>query len=112
VRPDDEPAAGVEELYYQMYLLVIGIQMAGPHLTPETFQQGMFSYPGAFGPRGTWDFGPGDHTPTNDYREIWWDPDRISDQDARPGAWVQLGNGRRWSPQHPPQGRAPFFTEG
>jgi hypothetical protein len=70
------------------------------------------AYPGAFGPRGTWDFGPGDHTPTNDYREIWWDPDRISDQDARPGAWVQLGNGRRWSPQHPPQGRAPFFTEG
>ena len=52
VRPHDEPALGVEELYYQLYLLVIGLQMAGPNLTPATFQQGMFAYPGAFGPRG------------------------------------------------------------
>jgi hypothetical protein len=112
VRPHDEPALGVEELYYQLYLLVIGLQMAGPDLTPATFQQGMFAYPGAFGPRGTWDFGPGDHTPTNDYREIWWDPDRISTQNDDPGTWVELGGGRRWSPQHPPSGRAPFFEEG
>jgi hypothetical protein len=112
VRPDDEPVRGVEELYYEMYLLVLGIQMAGPNLTPETFQQGMFAYPPAFGPRGTWDFGPGDYTPANDYREIWWDPDRISAQDDRPGAWVQLDGGRRWSPERPPRGRAPFFEEG
>jgi hypothetical protein len=112
VRPDDEPAAGVEELYYQMYLLVLGLQMAGPNLTPETFEAGMFAYPGAFGPRGTWDFGPGDYTPTNDYREIWWDPDRISGQNRQPGTWVQLNEGRRWSPDDPPQGRAPFFEAG
>ena len=112
VRPNDEPVQGVEELYYQMYLLVIGLQMAGPHLTPESFEQGMFAYPGAFGPRGTWDFGPGDYTPTNDYREIWWDPERISGQNNLAGAWAQLGNGRRWSPLHPPRGRAPFFVEG
>ena len=112
VRPNDEPAPGVEELYYQMYLLVIGLQMAGPHLTPETFEAGMFAYPGAFGPRGTWDFGPGDHTPTNDYREIWWDPERISAQNDQPGAWVQLNGGRRWSPEDPPRGRAAFFEEG
>jgi hypothetical protein len=112
VRPNDEPAAGVEELYYQMYLLVIGLQMAGPNLTPETFEAGMFAYPGAFGPRGTWDFGLCDHTPTNDYREIWWDPDRISGQNDQPGTWVQLNSGRRWSPEDPPSGRAPFFEEG
>ena len=112
VRPRDEPARGVEELYYQMYLLALGIHMAGPNLTPETFQAGMFAYPGAFGPRGTWDFGPGDYTPTNDYREIWWDPDRISVQNRQRGAWAQLNDGRRWSPEDPPRGRAPFFEEG
>ena len=30
MRPDDEPAFGVEEIYYQMYMLAIGIQIAGP----------------------------------------------------------------------------------
>ncbi len=112
VRPVDEPVRGVEEIYYMMYLLAIGIQMAGPNLTPETFEAGMFAYPDRFGPRGTWDFGPGDYTPTNDYREIWWDPDRISGQNQRRGAWAQLDNGRRYTPENPPHGRAPYFEEG
>ena len=30
MRPNDEPAFGVEELYYQLYMLAIGLQMAGP----------------------------------------------------------------------------------
>ena len=104
VRPDDEPAAGVEELYYQMYLLSIGIQMAGPNLTPESFQAGMFAYPGAFGPRGSWHFAPGDHTSVDDFREIWWDPERISAQNSRSGAWVELNGGARWSNANPPSG--------
>jgi hypothetical protein len=112
VRPNDEPALGVEELYYQMYLLVLGIQMAGPNLTPESFEAGMFAYPEQLGPRGTWGFGPGDYTPTNDYRELWWDPTRLSTQNDRPGAWVQLNGGRRYSPTNPPKGRAPFFEQG
>src|SRR3546814_12399489 len=98
MRPGDEPSFGVEELYYQMYILAIGIQLAGPNLTPETFQAGMYAYPGGVGPRGTWGFGPGDHTPTDDYREIWWDPDRISPQNNKPGAGVQRTAG---APGHP-----------
>ena len=112
VRPDDEPALGVEELYYQMYLLVLGIQMAGPNLTPETFEAGLFAYPNQFGPRGTWGFGSGDYTPTNDYRELWWDPTRLSTQNDKPGTWVELNGGRRYSPTNPPKGRAPFFEAG
>jgi hypothetical protein len=112
VRPNDEPAFGVEELYYQMYLLAIGIQMAGPNLTPQTFEAGMFAYPGGNGPRGLWGFGEGDYTPTDDYREIWWDPNRISPQNNKAGAWVQLNGGRRWSRTSPPTGPAGFFQEG
>ncbi len=109
VRPGDEPAFGVEEIYYQMLILAIGIQMAGPDLTPETYQAGMFSYPGGQGPRGHWSFGPGDFTPTDDFREIWWDPNKISPQNNKPGAWVQLGGGARYFPTDVPAGRAPYF---
>src|SRR3546814_18555505 len=38
MRPGDEPSFGVEELYYQMYILAIGIQLAGPNPTPATFR--------------------------------------------------------------------------
>src|SRR5690606_37491945 len=112
MRPGDEPAFGVEELYYQMYILAIGIQMAGPNLTPQTFEAGMFAYPGGSGPRGLWGFGEGDYTPTDDFREIWWDANRISPQNNKPGAWVQLIGGARWTPNRPPTGPAGFFQEG
>jgi len=112
MRPYDEPAFGVDVIYYQLYMLAIGLQMAGPNLTPETFEAGMFAYPGGTGPQGTWKFGPGDYTPAEDFREIWWDPDRISAQNNKPGAWVELNGGRRYLPGQVPFGRAPYFEDG
>lgn len=112
VRPNDEPAFGVEATYYQMLMLAIGIHMAGPTLTPETYQAGMFSYPGGQGPLGHWSFGPGDFTPTDDYREIWWDPEKISPQNNKPGAWVQIGGGKRWFANESGIGPAPYFQRG
>lgn len=97
MRPNDEPAFGVEELYYQMYMLAIGLQMAGPHLTPQTFAQGMFAYPARTGPRGLWHFSPTDYTTTDDFREIWWDPTRLSSQNDKQGAWVQMNGGQRFT---------------
>jgi hypothetical protein len=111
-RPSDEPAFGVEEIYYQLYMLAIGIQMAGPNLTPESFESGMFAYPGGTGPRGSWGFAPGDYTPMDDFREIWWDPNRISPQNNKSGAWVQLNNGARYRKGTVPHEPAPFFKAG
>ena len=45
----------------------------------------MFAYPGGSGPRGLWGFGEGDYTPTDDFREIWWDPNRISPPEQQAG---------------------------
>jgi hypothetical protein len=109
IRPSDEPAFGVEELYYQMYILALGIQLAGPNLTPQSFEAGMFSYPGRSGPRGLWQFGPEDYTTVDDFREIWWDPDKISPQNNKAGAWVELNGGARYRPDTVPQGPAPYF---
>ena len=52
---------------------------------------------------------PDDYTTVDDYREIWWDPNAISGQNARPGAWQQLNGGARWTPDNPPTGPANFF---
>jgi hypothetical protein len=112
MRPNDEPAFGVEEIYYQLYMLALGLQMAGPNLTPDTFEAGMFAYPGGSGPRGLWHFAPGDYTSTDDFREIWWDPKRVSSQNNREGAWVQLGGGARYTAATVQSGPAPYFKEG
>ena len=54
----DEPAFSVDIIYYQMAQMAIGIQMAGPNLTPKTFEAGMHAYPGKLGPAGFWGLGP------------------------------------------------------
>jgi len=38
----DEPAFSVDALYYQLYMVAIGVQGAGPHLTPLTFDARAF----------------------------------------------------------------------
>ena len=101
---DDEPAFAVDAIYQAMYLLAIGIQGAGPDLTPETFQQGMYDYPGGNGPYGTWHFGPGNHTATQDFREIYWDPDAVSGFNNESGAWVESDPGVRLERGEIPEG--------
>jgi hypothetical protein len=109
VRPNDEPTPLVDILYYNMYLLVIGLQMAGPNLTPETFERGMFAYPGGSGLAGTWRFVNGRHTPNLDAREIYWDRNRTSVQNNEKGAYVESEPGKRYRPGQWPSGDPRVF---
>ncbi len=84
----DEPSLLVDQIYNQLLTLALGIQMAGPDLTPETFETGLFSYPGGTGQAGTWDFSPGHYTPVTDIREIWWDPEQVSPFNGELGTYV------------------------
>jgi hypothetical protein len=97
-RPKEEPSPLVDILYYQMYLLAVGVEMAGPSLTPETFERGMYAYPGGTGPVGTWRFTPGRYTPTLDAREIYWDRNRTSPQNSEKGSYVEVEPGKRYRP--------------
>lgn len=110
---DDEPAFAVEPMYAQMLMLSIGIQMAGPNLTPHTFEQGMFDYPGGHGRFGTWGFDERSYTPTRDYRVVWWDPDRLSEENSEKGAYVEAYGGQRFPvggiPQLGPNEQPPVF---
>lgn len=92
----DEPSIGVDLIYNQLNLLAIGIQMAGPNLTPATFEQGMFAYPARTGPSGTWGFKPGDHSTSDDAREVIWNPRANSVQTRAPGTYVDPNGGKRF----------------
>jgi hypothetical protein len=92
----DEPSIGVDLIYNQLQLLAIGVQMAGPNLTPATFEQGMFRYPSRTGPSGTWGFKPGDHSTSDDAREVVWNPRATSVQTRNPGAYVDPNGGARF----------------
>lgn len=82
----------VESIYYQLYILAIGIQMAGPNLTPDTFAAGMHRYRApATGPQGTWGFPEGDYTAPQDTRILWWDPNLTSVYNGAKGAYRDTG---------------------
>lgn len=104
---DDTPSQLVDILYYQMYALVIGIQMAGPELTPENFETGMFAYPGGTGTAGTWDFKPEHYSPQVDAREVWYDPDTPSSFNGDPGTY--RSDGTRYRQGEWPEGEPEVF---
>ena len=93
-RPNAAPSKTVEALFLQIQLLAIGIQMAGPNLTPKTFEAGMFKYPVHSGPAGTWDFAPNDYTGPGDAREIWYSAGGASAATGGKGTWVDPSGGR------------------
>lgn len=107
VHPDKEPSILADIVYYQLYQLAIGIQMAGPDLTPETFETGMFSYPVGQGPAGRWDFAPNHYTGASDARIVWWDPDQPSLFNGKPGTYRDTGE--RFKQGELPEGELKVF---
>ncbi|MBN2624005.1 MAG: ABC transporter substrate-binding protein [Acidimicrobiales bacterium] len=102
VRPDGDPTDLLDLVYHQVLVVALGVQMAGPDLTPETFEAGLFAYPPGEGQAGAWDFSPGHYTPVTDIREMWWDPDALSPFNGKPGTY--LDEGERWQKDDIPEG--------
>jgi len=103
----DEPSNNYRLLYAPLLQIFLGLQLAGPNLTPETYEHGMFSYPGASGESGRWDFGPNDYTATADAREIYWNPNATSKANGAKGAYITTLEGRRFRNDWP-KGDPPF----
>jgi hypothetical protein len=98
-RPDAEPAEyQFASAYYSLLQIFSALQQAGPSLTPDTFQQGMFGQPTSLpdGDDGTWSFGDGAYTPVADSAVMHWNPQAVSTGDGQPGAWVACEQGRRY----------------
>jgi hypothetical protein len=113
VDPSHVPAHEVDVFYEDLYILALGIQQAGPNLTPESFQRGLFSYRGGDGQYGPWSFnqdGRGIWTPQYKFRVEWWNPSVPSSFNGQPGRWVV---GKRWFGLNESSGKTmPVFPRG
>ena len=103
----DEPAQLRDIMYYPLVWLFTCLQMAGPNLTPKTFEAGCFALPPRRGELGLMKFGPGDYTAVSDAREIYWDPEAVSPWNNRKGRYVTTLGGQRFSGPWP-QGEPAF----
>lgn len=87
-------------------IIAAGIQMAGPTLTPFTFESALISgridtlpWTTHHDPSLSWvHFGRGDYTAGSDQKQCYWDPNAISTIDGKQGAYVPLDKGRRYRP--------------
>jgi hypothetical protein len=92
VDPSTEPANAVDLIYEQMYEMALGIEMAGPDLTPQTLENGFRAYGGSqAAPNalyGSWHFPAGHFTPQSSYAIIYWNPNLTSKYNGQQGAYV------------------------
>ena len=99
---------------------MLGVHMAGPHLTPETFRDGMFSYPPtggtplspriSFGDHGT--FAQPDYTGTDDMTVIWWNAEATGKDEQGvegKGMMMYADGGKRYLPGEMPSTPANVF---
>lgn len=103
------------QAYRPLLLLASGIQMAGPDLTPETFQTGLAraAFPNPQTPLMAGDVGfdtPGaTHSMTKDLAEFWWS-NTATDSWGEPGGTLcYVDDGTRHSLGNWPRGGDPFF---
>jgi hypothetical protein len=104
---NDEPAQLRDIGYYSLLWFFTCLQMAGPNLTPRTFEAGCFALGPRQGELGLFKFGPGDYTAVSDAREVYWDPQAVSPWNNRKGRYVATLGGQRFSGPWP-QGEPPF----
>lgn len=100
---------------------MLGVHLAGPNLTPETFEQALFRYPpresGKTYGRSSWGtelWGRPDHNSTDDAGVFWWDPaatgeDEVGNEGT--GMMRYIGGGTRYLPGEWPTDPIPFFEE-
>jgi hypothetical protein len=104
-------------------LLMRGIHAAGPRLTPQTFQAGMFNQPElGTGKKtvisvgfGTKKYPVSAYTAFHDMTEIWWNPtdcgpDEVSAKNSCGGMWRYVAGGKRYLPGQIPSGEPDMFN--
>jgi len=115
IDPNNDPDSSVCNLLFrEIQQIVIGIQEAGPHLTPQTFEEGLYKY-GRVYPPEPWGidggYAPGDHSWTDRMGEVYWDAAAIDPEQNRPGAYMWTNNAARYGPGEMPSGQ-PDFSHG
>lgn len=123
---DPEAKTNVALSYPALSLFFLGVHMAGPKLTPETFRDGMFNYPPSgrgvttpqisFGRQGLFKDPDGnemtDFVGIDDLTLIWWDADGSGiDESGKDGKGIMryVDGGKRYLPGTVPPGEPKMF---
>jgi len=101
-------------IYEPIRVLMLGLHMAGPNLTPETFRDGLFAYPPSgdsptqpqisFGNHGF--HADPDHLAVDDMVEVWWDAEATGkDEQEKDGTGMMryAKGGQRYLPGEMPK---------
>lgn len=98
IDPASEPHREAEQVFPHLLQMANGIQMAGPRLTPQTFEDGLMQ----MGYRDNEPFytlaggyGPGDYSYSEVVAEEWWSPSDVG-YDGLAGTYHLLGCGTRY----------------
>jgi hypothetical protein len=109
---DSVAAYGRHKAYRSLLLLASGIQLAGPHLTAESFQRGLQKalFPNPVTPinAGEVRFGTG-HSMTSDAAEMWWSTSARGPYSDDGGTYCYVDGGQRHRLGNWPFGGDPFF---
>ena len=120
---EDPPASKtVATLFSPIQVFMLGIHMAGPNLTPETFRDGLWAYPPSggvptapqisFGEHGF--FTAPDYLAVDDMTEIWWDAEAkgVTEQDEDGTGMMRYADaGKRYLPGEMPESDPKAFVE-
>jgi hypothetical protein len=86
--------------WHPMVVLMNMIQEAGPKLTPQTVQEGMWRVGRRFYTTPQWaiggGFGPGDYSYMDDVGIVWYSNTRIDAETGRPGTYVWINQAKRY----------------
>jgi hypothetical protein len=105
--------------YARDSVLMTGLHLAGPNLTPETFREGLFRYKSVEStptrPHVSWSkkiWGRDDYNTTDDVSIIWWDPKAQGEDETGKvgdGLYRYVENGKRFLPGTLPTEPIKFF---
>jgi hypothetical protein len=98
-QPGMKPIPSFMWTYASLLQFFNALQLAGPHLTPQTFHDAMnrIDTSDAWGMYGGWDGLSGPYDPTSSYRVVKWDPAAISGLDGKPGSFVACDDNKLFS---------------
>jgi hypothetical protein len=116
---EEPPANGQQIPYGDASIFMIGVHLAGPNLTPLTFEQGMFRYypaPGsALRPYVSWGtslWHRPDYNSVDDVGIVWWDPNATGQDEVGgngKGEYRYIDEGKRFLPGQMPTTPINFF---
>ena len=111
--PDSVDVEVDQEVYRDLLVLMSGIQMAGPDLTPQTFARGLaaarFPNPDTPTLAGHVGFAGDTYSMTIDGTEFWFGNGQPSPYPDTTGAICYVNDGRRYASGSWPRGGDPFF---